>query len=1218
LVKNALGGSTPRSVATPQLNRKLSTPDPAVESTAVQRLVEYFCVLSSVPRWETTADGSSNNNNSHLDPASPAASTTKRAQPSGRRRNRKERQTHVVADEKKCEEPASTSTSSKTTGNIHMPDDDAVADYTFGPQITARYPLTEHADNPLNPMISHFCYPTGDVIVPLTDYEMPRVHHFVLTNDKGRKIYGTCLTILEEYKPSEESPWGQRNVMVDDSQEGMEVSVDDRGKSLYLPKVLCLLSTWPYLTAFREHLAQLYRLATATNVMEAPIERYVLNLCQEIPAPPPGAYEIQVNILDSTIRFWAPPAKLPIAYVALPFGTLFECLDVEHVLTVWAALMTERKILLVSSQYSVLTVCCEILCSLLFPMRWSHLYVPLLPRMLCPMLGAPVPYLAGIARENWLYAQENLAEDTIVVDLDKNRVTFGSDTLPVPSAPARRWKKLRARLEESVGSLFWKARGLEADYQLLLKEKPHRRSLQGLRQKKVAAYRLDKLTASDHAFNLAYTPQSNEMDSWSEANHLNEAGQTRWDVVQEAFLRFLVDLLKKYRKYLILPSSTRTALGDRPSFDVVSFLAAQPSQGTPFLSEMCMSQHFDDWISRRLYSPGEPDLVFFDQSIDAKLNRSKLNMKKKETPFLQNARAHKILTTVAAIRPETSGLPRDVESPFVYKHWPSHFEGRLFHKPRPIPKMIAAEFDRQAVLVERFRAERKWDGDEDLGLQFRQEDFDSLPEVAAFTVFFFVYSALVGLDWQDYELKRREEEARRTADEVPSDEEDGNTQDRSQEVVLNADVSAKLVYVDPFDHCGSCPKESVNALTSTFNLFGEGAEEAYHRFFLETTKRMEELQRMLNPSIGTEQIAFLDTAAEEYEEAIEVANAQLDLGFEVIKSLSSRGLSADLDAFKSLMQACGRCRNTERALELTGLMKEQELAPDSEILSCFIAAFAAESEDEIEVAELESPSSEPISRTVSTDFKLPPSKDPFPWLTQCASTEKAQSSDDSVAMESVGSSNSSFVFGGGLADWLSHVRPKRLSQSKRRKRKTSKKLERNNSTRYRPVSRFVKTQLELGENLLDLLCPDLKIDTSSDACPHCSYCLSESETVLGWVPRDFQDYTTQCPKCHHRFVPNFSVSCSSPTFEGSQGKNSVLFCELLSPWVLRKALGHVINGETGILGMLDPEWRSGTDIRATLFWNLIVLCRRYRLPFTFLLQGSVQGRLILPRTPKEM
>jgi len=87
-----------------------------------------------------------------------------------------------------------------------------------------------------------------------------------------------------------------------------------------------------------------------------PLERYIVNVCCEIPAPPPGAYEVQVTVLDSTIRFWAPPANLPIAYVALPYQILFECLDVEHILTVWSAMILERKILLVSSQVGKHTI----------------------------------------------------------------------------------------------------------------------------------------------------------------------------------------------------------------------------------------------------------------------------------------------------------------------------------------------------------------------------------------------------------------------------------------------------------------------------------------------------------------------------------------------------------------------------------------------------------------------------------------------------------------------------------------------------------------------------------------------------------------------------------------------------------------------------------------------------------------------------------------------
>ena len=278
----------------------------------------------------------------------------------------------------------------ESEGNIRLPHHGLENELSFQPKITSRYPLEDYQDNPLNPMVTQFCHPVGDVVVPTTQYEMPRVHHFVLTNDKGRKVYGTCLTILEEYEPPSDAPLRAQHLVHGDSGErDIEITVDEQCPTLYLPRCVCILSIWPYMNAFREYLAQLYRLATTTNCMMVPMERYIMNICMEIPAPPPGAFEVQIHILDSVIRFWSPPAKLPIAYVALPYRVLFECLDISNILHLWYCLTMEQKVLLVSSQYSNLTVCAEILCSLLYPMKWSHLYVPLLPRFLAPMLDAP-------------------------------------------------------------------------------------------------------------------------------------------------------------------------------------------------------------------------------------------------------------------------------------------------------------------------------------------------------------------------------------------------------------------------------------------------------------------------------------------------------------------------------------------------------------------------------------------------------------------------------------------------------------------------------------------------------------------------------------------------------------------------------------------------------------------------------------------------------------
>lgn len=444
-----------RSPTKPKARRKISVEDALATTTAVQRLVEYFIVVSSKPRWESaprlqTPDPTSRmkgesaqqqqqqqhgaqtpvrpvsenpivfetphtnqRTSTRFDPLiSPEPlnppTTKKKSQPIGSRfrfraldndpvveqrslssddgDEKKEMDSHQPEDKV----PASPTPRSEWTRddyghtagleetaqsgsgeNIHMPTYKNCL-HSFQPLISARCPALDHADNPLNPMITQFCYPSGDVIVPSRVYELPRVHHFVLTNEKGRKMYGTCSTIFEEYVPAEEEQWITRDqILSGDSEHDVEVTVSDKDSALYIPKVLCILSTWPYLTAFREYLAQLYRLATSTNVMQAPIERYVMNITKEIPAPPPGAYEIQVSILNSTIRFWAPPAKLPIAYVALPYQTLFDCLDVENILLLWNALIMEHKVLLVSSQYSILTVCAEILTSLLFPMRWS-------------------------------------------------------------------------------------------------------------------------------------------------------------------------------------------------------------------------------------------------------------------------------------------------------------------------------------------------------------------------------------------------------------------------------------------------------------------------------------------------------------------------------------------------------------------------------------------------------------------------------------------------------------------------------------------------------------------------------------------------------------------------------------------------------------------------------------------------------------------------------
>jgi len=1098
-----------------RLRRK--APDTVMnESTAAaQRLVDYFLVVTPEPTWNRKV-------------AAPTA---------------------VRVD----------------TGNIQLPQQRK--DYTFSPSITARYPEKDYEDNPLNPMVIQFCFPSDDVVYPSRSYVMPRVHHFVLTNERGRRVYGTCLTVFEEYKP--DGPWKNQSTATA-GKDGIELSDDKSGRCLYIPKVLCVLSNWPYLTAFREYLAQLYRLATATNVMKIPIERYVVNLCQEIPAPPPGAYEVQLSILDSTIRFWAPPAKLPIAYVSLPFQILFQCLDVPNVLTLWKALALERKVLLVSTQHSILTVCAEILISLLFPLRWSHLYVPMLPRLFSPMLDAPVPYLCGIVRENWMYAQEHISGDCIVVDLDRNEVKFGHSTPEMPDPPANKYQKLESLLNDLIGSHFWKIRGLENLY-----SQP-KRSDQQLRQEALSSTSWkERLSALDYAYNLAYTPDS---PNWL-TDRLPESEQTKWAQVQEAFHQFFVACFKDYRKFLD-PGNDEN---QRPSFDRNAFLNARKAANTPFLSEMCKTQQFDDFLTRKMYSPGEPDLVFFDQSIDAKKNRSKLKLRKKSTPFLQSASAHKDLTKLPAVAPNDKGLHSHRK--FVYKKWPDKFNKKLINYPRPIPKMITVEFDRQASAVGHLRRQATKDTTE---AQFFGGDYEPSADVGAFTVHFFVYSSLVGKRWQRYlQTRLAEDEKLRQKNRTAKRE-------VSEEEKEHSGCEGPSDTCDDLGLCSSCSGESfVGGITSALASFGRGAEGSYQTVFETTVENMQTIKETLNFQAER-------TADTEMAEFRALADAQLNLAFENLATARLRKLPIDSDAYLSLMEACGRCGDTKRAVELIHHMRKDGLASEGEVLSSFLAAFS-----------LSSTMRHHRKTRSGTDAQCQLLQHQFKGvhLADEPSTADNTSEGGENASQSTGASSGtskSYLTGGSsVFEWFN-------SKGKKKRRYKYKKKD-------LPVTDMVARQINLAENVLDYVYPGLEIDTNSDSCPHCSQVMTEHDVVAGWSPCNFSDHQTTCPKCKHDFVSQFKVSCPSEKFIGSQGPATPLHCEFLSPWVLRKELQTFVKGRNSdIDDVLKPEWREGNGLSTTLFWNILVLFRRHRLPFAFLLQGHFTNHMTLPPKPHEV
>ena len=504
-----------------------------------------------------------------------------------------------------------------------------------------------------------------------TENHMPKVHYFVNTNEAGQRIYGTCLTIWEGHTVALAV-----NTANDGQLRAAAAMTTYQRRVIYLPKCLVILSQHPYLVAFREYLTQLHRLSrmvppdnnddddddddnvnnnngsvgkkicTTTvkstsklmkQVLSLPIERYIVNFCSELPAPPSGSFQVQTTIHDSIISIWRPPSNMPIPWVSLPFTHLFQCLDVNNVIRVWMALALERQVLVTSTQLSLLTTVCEILLSLLFPLKWSHAYIPMLPHFLVPILSAPMPFLCGIDKNHLCMALGDLSDECLVVDLDKNVVSPGVNMKPIPSLPKFVYQRLLSKVESSAGHVHREVRSL----------RPRDDNSEGgvhlpPELKDVAdAMWESRLCLFDEAFMLMFTPEerrknwlngddgsgaggglagSNNIDPillmFSERQGNLIRAQSQWDAVQEAFVDVNCFLLQKYRKFLVFPSKHNEGSYGGAGFRSQEFLAAQRVDVRDFLEEMVGGQMFDEFITKRLYGSGEADISFFDGAVD--------------------------------------------------------------------------------------------------------------------------------------------------------------------------------------------------------------------------------------------------------------------------------------------------------------------------------------------------------------------------------------------------------------------------------------------------------------------------------------------------------------------------------------------------------------------------------------------------------------------------
>ncbi|KAF9909377.1 hypothetical protein EC991_008762 [Linnemannia zychae] len=226
---------------------------------------------------------------------------------------------------------------------------------------------------------------------------------------------------------------------------GLFVEIEDA----WLPRCIGLVSAIPYHYLLRDWLLGI--VVACSGGIEHPgmslssmrLESYVKNLIHEVNLPPFGKLEIGISI-NNRVIYASRPALNSVPIVKnFSLFPLFRCLSAEDIVTVIEVILSEGKIILLSSYLGMLTLASESFLYLLFPLYWQGVYIPILPSALMTCLQAPVPYIIGVERRS--RDADFPPEDACVVDLDKGIIDV---QLPPTPLPPRQRRKLIQSLEQ--------------------------------------------------------------------------------------------------------------------------------------------------------------------------------------------------------------------------------------------------------------------------------------------------------------------------------------------------------------------------------------------------------------------------------------------------------------------------------------------------------------------------------------------------------------------------------------------------------------------------------------------------------------------------------------------------------------------------------------------------------------------------------------------------
>uniref|UniRef100_A0A669BTE4 SET binding factor 2 n=1 Tax=Oreochromis niloticus TaxID=8128 RepID=A0A669BTE4_ORENI len=275
-------------------------------------------------------------------------------------------------------------------------------------KIIQRFPKKDWEGTAFPQGVEMFCQPGGWRLS--RDRKAPTFFTVVLTDIDSDRHYCSCLTFYE----AEVNLQGAKNIEADgDEDEEAEEDGLIQPAQVFAPKSLILVSRLDYPEIFRGCLGLIY--TVYIDSLSFPLEGLVANLFTFL-VPVAGGSQKLFSLGAGDRQLIQTPLNDTLPVTSKSIALLFQQLGIQNVLSLFCAVLTEHKVLFHSTSYQRLGEACRALEALMFPLKYSYPYIPILPSRLLEVLSSPTPFIIGVHSMFQNEIQDLL--DVIIADLD--------------------------------------------------------------------------------------------------------------------------------------------------------------------------------------------------------------------------------------------------------------------------------------------------------------------------------------------------------------------------------------------------------------------------------------------------------------------------------------------------------------------------------------------------------------------------------------------------------------------------------------------------------------------------------------------------------------------------------------------------------------------------------------------------------------------------------